>query len=331
MREKFAGILLMRTGLLALARNKIIKFIIRLILFLIVLIAADSLLGTAINHFYKKTLYGQNWPKVNVLTSNRFDIIIFGSSRTFRHYVPTIIEKETGLSTFNAGENGQYLLYAYALEQLVLQKYTPRVIILDILPSYIVRLQDPNLEFERLNILLPHIDSPQVNGLVTRNRLTERIKTFSKLYRFNSLILSIADNYNRKPVNYDNGYVSIGTPKFRPTNKFIVDTMKPENVRIDSFKLNILKEFILSAQRKNIQVIMSFSPPLQPISPLCSQLLQKYEELFSELNVPFIKILPSEYKEFMDQKLFMDYIHMNAMGANKFSQLFARKLKSMLE
>jgi len=308
--------------------NKPLRFTTKIIIFLLILIIVDFTLGSMINAFYRKTYYGENWPKENWLTKEQYEIIVFGSSRAYCHYIPELIGEKVGSTVFNAGANGQYMLYAYALEQLVLEKYVPKIIILDLLPSYIVRLENPGSEFDRLSSLLPHSNNPEVKKLLTRQNHFQFVKQLSKLYRFNSRVLNIADNYHNKPDRFDNGYASVGTPKFRETNKFILDTM--EKNEIDTFKYEILKKFITSASDKKVHVIMSFSPTLEPLSPKCKDVIIIYEELFKELDVPFVKILTSDYPEFQDKQLFMDYIHMNARGAQRFSEIFAGKLAEML-
>ena len=308
--------------------NKYLRFFAQLILFSIFMILVDHVGGSVLKYFYSKTLYGDNWPKGNWVTQKKFDVIIFGSSRTFRHYIPSLIEKKIDCTVFNAGENGQYLLYSYALEQLVLHRYTPRAIVLDLLPSYIIKLDNEQEEFDRLESLAPYLDEPEIRSLLIRGKLLNRIKYFSRLYRFNSRILNIADNIRNGPGNFDNGYVSIGVPKFRPTNKFLIDLMQVP--RVDSFKINILKKFISSAREKNVQVIMSFSPTLEPLSANSKKILTMYQHLFSSLDVPFIDILSADHPEFENKAFFMDYIHMNARGAEHFSELFSQQLAGVL-
>lgn len=306
--------------------NKFLLLARKSLIFLMILFALDQGLGHLISHFFSRTLYGETWPKENWLLSQPYDLVIFGSSRAFRHYVPSIISEKTGLSVFNAGANGQYLLYTYALQQLLLEKYRPSVIVVDILPSFIVKTQNPQAEYERLLTLAPFASNPQVRNLLTQNNPFESVKQMSLLYRYNSRLLNIISNYRNTPGDFDNGYVSVGKPRFRQVNKFDVDTTPDGNIEIDEFKLDLLKKFIISAREHNIQVIAGFSPALEPLSTRCFELLSRYRELFQDLNVPFIVVLSEDYPEFRDTAKFMDYIHMNADGANLFTQIFAAQL-----
>ena len=70
-------------------------FWIKMLLFFGLLAAVDWILGSAIEQIHRRAPYGSNWTKENWLLDNEFDVIIFGSSRAFRHYVPNVISNET--------------------------------------------------------------------------------------------------------------------------------------------------------------------------------------------------------------------------------------------
>lgn len=313
---------------LSIFNSKICRFFIKMAIFLLILIVIDWSLGTVIERLHKSAPYGVNWTKENWLLSESFDIVIFGSSRAFRHYIPKVISKELNLTVFNAGQNGQYMLYAYALEQLLLDKHVPKIIVLDVLPSYIVRLENPDQEFERLSSLSPFIHNKEVKKLLTRGQFYESLKYGSKLFRYNSKILSILDNLQSGSGQYDNGYEIIGDAPFREKNPFIVDTMG--NVVLDIFKLDILSKFIQSAQDKQILVLGCFSPVSQPLSSNCQKTLDIFQDVFAQQNAPFFNFADSSYFWFQNRDYFMDTIHMDGPGATLFSKEFAKKLQLQL-
>lgn len=308
--------------------NKVMKFTGKLLTFLLIIAAVDLSLGRVIGVFYSKTLYGENWPKINWMLHEDCDIVLLGSSRTFRHYIPSYITKETGLSAFNAGENGQFFLYAYALEQLVLEQNHPKVIVLDVLPSYIAKIDDRSQEYERLETVIPHAGNKAVRDLLIGINPLNRLKLISHLYRYNSRILNIADNFRTKQTDWDRGYVSIGRPRFRETNLFMVDLM--ERAEIDSNRVRLLKDFIEKAKAKNVQVILTFSPIVEPMSDNVTFLVKGVAKVAHEMKVPFMQFGPDRYPEYMDRRYFMDYIHMNADGAKMFSEQFAHALADTL-
>ena len=306
------------------------RFLVKLLAFGLIMLALDYALGSTIEYFFRRTLYGENWPKENLLLSSPNEMVVFGSSRAFRHYVPSIISEETGLECFNAGANGQYLLYAYALEQLMYDRYTPRVVVLDVLPSYLVDLSGVEKEYDKLKTLLPFVYNREVRWLLSRHDRFAWLKQQSRLYRYNSRVLSILSNYRNKRDVTDHGYVDVGKVRFHEVNPFIVDGMDSARVRIDSFKVRIFQRFVHSAREHGSTVVISFSPTVEPLSPKVRRLLAVFDRLCLQLGVPFVKVLTSEYPEFADRSLFMDYIHMNSAGAERFSRIFGRRLAEIV-
>jgi hypothetical protein len=299
-------------------------FILKLLLFFALLGAVDWTVGSVIEQVHRRAPYGTNWTKENWLLSEQFDVVIFGSSRAFRHYVPSVISEHVGESVFNAGQNGQYLLYSYALEQLLITNYTPKLIVLDVLPSFVVKAKNPNEEFERLSSISPYFYNREVQKLLTRGNVFERIKYASKMYRYNSKLLSILDNLRGSGIKADNGYEVMGDFTFHDRNPFIVDQL--DTVEIDSFKLSIVKKFITSARAKNINVIVSFSPVSEPLSEKVQQVVHFYEQLFTEMDVPFLNFATPEYQ---NKEIFLDLIHMDGVGAELFSREFGETLSRM--
>jgi len=299
-------------------------FVARAMLFFLLFVMLDRSAGAILGLLYKKAPHGSNWTKVNWLLEERFDIVIFGSSRAFRHYVPHIIEEKTGLSAFNAGQNGQYMIYAYALEQLMLQRYTPKIIVLDVTPNFIVRLPHPSEEFARLSSLSPFISNKQVRRLITGDRIFESLKYSSRTYRYNSKVLSILDNIRIGPGNVDNGFELVGDVRFHPRNGFLSDTMK--KMEIDSFKVGLLRDFVCSAQQRDVTVYAVFSPVAGTISARTKEVIRLYQNYFQSLHVPFSNFAQDGSKICSNKNLFMDFIHLDQTGAEVFSKHVARIL-----
>ena len=306
------------------------RFLAKLLLFLLLLLAADFVLGKVIDHFFKRTLYGENWSKENWLLSQPYEVVCFGSSRTFRHYIPSIMQDSLGMTVFNAGANGQYIFYAYALEQLMLEEYTPRVIVLDLLPNYVTQAESAEEELGRMSVLAPYAGNPAVAELLTAGKLNEKLKLRSRLYRYNSRLLSLASNYFAKPGGMDNGFVDIGKTRFRELHAFADDLDKNPAVVYDDRRIEILKKFIRSAREHKSLVVLSFSPTVRPLSPKVEEILDFYAKLAGEMQVPFIKLTSADHPQFYDQTLYSDLIHMNGLGGHAFTPIFASRLKQLL-
>ena len=55
------------------------------------------------------------------------------------HFDPAVLGQETGLGVYNAGVDGQSLLFFYALEQLIVTEYSPKLILLHLGPGDLKR------------------------------------------------------------------------------------------------------------------------------------------------------------------------------------------------
>ncbi|MBN1541027.1 hypothetical protein JW992_02700 [candidate division KSB1 bacterium] len=302
------------------------RFLAKVSLFLALFMLVDYGLGSLVEVIYLNTPNGPNWSKEKWLLEEPYDIVVFGSSRALRHYVPKIIAEKTGRSVFNAGQNGQYLLYAYGLEQLLLDRLSPEIIVLDILPSFVVRLENSDIEFERLSRLAPFIDNREIRHLLTRGDFFEGLKYQSRLYRYNAKILSILKNTFSTPPQSDHGFDNLGDVRFHDRNPFIIDTI--QNVEIDSFKVGILQKFVTSAQQKGVLVVACFSPVSEPLSPNTIKALDYYRDFFAQHNVPLLNFSGPEYE---DREIYIDLIHMDEIGATKFSCQFAKKLRTLAQ
>ncbi len=307
------------------------KFLVKVLAFLLVLGAVDWGLGAVIGHFFRRTLYGENWSKENWVLSRPYDVVILGSSRAFRSYVPSIMADSLKLSVFNAGANGQYLLYAYALEQMILETYKPKLILLDLLPNYVTQSEPVEQELGRMSALAPYADYKEVRRLLTQGKLGEEAKLRSQLYRYNSRLLSLAENYFKRPQGIDNGFVHIGKTRFRDVNHFADDLDTNPRVKFDPYRIEILKKFIRSAQAAGVPVVLCFSPAVAPSSAKILEILSFYQELANEMQVPMIKMTSESYPEFQERTLYSDVIHMNEPGARKYTPLFVKELRLVVD
>ncbi|RPI00709.1 MAG: hypothetical protein EHM72_08440 [Calditrichaeota bacterium] len=300
----------------------------RLVIFLLLIVALDQMVGSMVGFAHRRAPHGLNWAKDNWLLDEPFDVVIMGSSRAFRSYIPAIISESTGLRVFNAGQNGQYLLYAYALEQLMLERHVPKVIVLDILPSYIIRLPNPKEEIGKLATLAPFYSNRQVRQLLRHDDFFEGLKYCSKMYRYNSKILSIAELFRSAPKNVDNGYEFVGNLTFKIKNPFVDDTL--EKVQVDSFKLAILQDFIRSAKDRHVLVIGCMSPVSEPVSPRVEELIKWYQNFFHENQMPFMNYADTAFARYQQKEYFSDITHMDGQGGELFSAEFAHDLKELL-
>ena len=110
------------------------RFVLKLAVFIMLLIVLDVGIGSLLRVFYFRQKSGLNFRLTQSLTHCTTDVLVLGSSRAAAHYVPSVMEEVLGMSCYNTGRHGQSLLYSYAVQQAVLNRYRPDVFILELFP-----------------------------------------------------------------------------------------------------------------------------------------------------------------------------------------------------
>ena len=168
--------------------------IIKVFVFVFMVFLFDRLGGFALYQLYNKTNDFSISKLRYTLDSTNQDILIFGSSRVLNQYIPRIIEKNTGLSTYNCGFGGQGVRFSYIQLCESLKRYNPKMVILDILPNVLL---DPESE-QKLKFLLPYYDRDTlIYNSITNNKSMEKIKLISSIYPYNSSFISIAAEFSK--------------------------------------------------------------------------------------------------------------------------------------
>jgi len=157
--------------------NKYTRFLLNIICVFALLFIFDRIIGGVLNHYYFSQRSGLNYRTTYVLDSTNAEILVFGSSRANHHYVSVIFEDSIGLSFYNSGREGNFLLYNYAVFKSVLSRYKPKIIIFDIFAD---ELSTQKLEYDRLSALLPYYKKkPEIREVINLKSPFERYKLFS--------------------------------------------------------------------------------------------------------------------------------------------------------
>ncbi len=316
-------------------------FALKLSVFLIFIGIIDFSVGSLLAKLYFNAREGDFGGRINLALHQSNDIVIFGSSRAQDRYIPDMLEQQVNHSVFNAGLNGQSIIFHYCLQKLIFQKYLPKWIILELNYSELLNNHgndNHNSDYERLSILLPFAYNDQVRSVLQEGDPFLRVKFLSKIYPFNSHLLSIL-KFAFKP----NAQGAIGNKGYTPLNGSKIDKIisitksqkhiNPPEIELDTLKLAYLKKFIDNAYRHNVKVIICRSPTFElntADQTFHDRVYATYKELFRKLNVPFIEITNEQYSIFDNPKLFYDIKHLNREGAEAFSKIFAAELKPFL-
>lgn len=293
------------------------RFLVKLCVLAIIVIVVDKVIGFSLTYMRRQIRSEKSCDYI--FSEVKQDVLIFGSSRSYRHYDTRIISDTLGLSCFNCGQTGQGFIYNYALLKKVLQHHMPKLIIYDIYPTADL-FQGDNIRY--IKELRPYYKDKDIRDVILKVDASECYKINSKMYCYNDICNKILlDFFSVIPAEESfNGYVPIHKKMSKPG----LMPISNECFQPDSLKLSFAKDFIELAKKTN--VVFTMSPFLCGGNVHSRDLVLKLTE---EYNIPFIDYSSSSL--FLDNnEYFYDSIHMNSEGSIEFSKEIASVLKKYI-
>jgi hypothetical protein len=258
---------------------------------------------------------------VNNAVQDTSKIFILGSSRAQNHYNSSLISKKTGLSCFNAGIGGQGILSNYAILKERLKRNKPDIVVLDIAPVIMI----DSKQNEKLNKFSPFMGSYKAFDEVLIYSPNYKLANVIQTYKFNSSLYDMLFGLTteRKSDNY--------TPiegKLKNVER------QNESIIIDEDILSLQITFIEKMKRlcaqEDVVFVCVISPSFMKSTDV-SELSKAYVEIIKHFSVKdFIMFdfynMPAISD---DDALFKDVNHLNAMGSNIYSDLFANEINNL--
>jgi len=296
----------------------------KFLFFFLCLILLDFVIGNVLEHFYFTQNKGKLYNVTVALEKQTCDILIFGSSRAMHHYNPEIITDSLGLSCFNAGYDGQSILYCNGMLDVILERYTPKMIILDVTTQ---DFSESSVSYDLLYVLDPYVRRHPVlwNTLSLKSRF-EKIKHLSSIYPYNSMLARIiVGNISIKSKDAsDNGF----TPQDGVWKGEALPEVYPEG-KSDPNKLNAFNAFCKKCIKNNIKLYLVISP-LYKLVENESSTVKYLNQIREKKGIPLFNF--TNDSNYSSNEYFLDDSHLNAKGADKFSsdishQILALKYK----
>lgn len=290
-------------------------FLLKALCFLMIVFLLDFSIGTLLKRLYNNQKSGLLYRGTYSLDSTKADILIFGASRANHHYIPKIFENRLHLTCYNTGRDGETIFYNYAVLKTVLERYTPKIVILDFSRG---EFQVGQNDYDRLSALFPYYQSHKdIRPIVELKGPFEKFKLISKIYPYNSLLFTILIgttkfNETRDYIDDENGYVPL--TDICNNNLFIDTTYKSYN--LDSNKIKIFKDFVQDCVNADVKLYIIWSPVLiKYLHPDPSVLIAS--EFAEKNHVPIFSYLNDTL--FFQSDLFADLNHLNDRGAQIFT------------
>lgn len=299
-------------------KNKYICFIVSCVLFIFLVFVFDQVVGRTLRHFYFRSEYGAIYHLTYSLDSTEADVVILGSSRAHNHYIPKIIEDSLGLTCFNTGMDGSYILNSYAVLKSLVERYTPRLILMDI---GLGELLFGSGGYDELSFLLPYYkNKPLIRDVILLKSKFEKLKLMSEVYPFNSMLLAIAEgNIRNEDIKKLKGY----RPLYGSLKDTSISYNQERDFKLDATKLKVLEEIASKCNSHNIRLVFIQSPRYARVDQNTIESI--INELSEKHNAEFWNYVNDSI--FFKPEYFKDGAHMNNSGASEFTKMIAGKIK----
>lgn len=286
------------------------------LVFLFIFFLLDFAIGSILTRLYSKQKPGEIYRITYSLDSTKQDILIFGSSTANHHYIPEIFKKRMNLSCYNTGKDNQMILYNYAILKGVLERYSPKIVILDFNRG---EFKADEQSYDRLSSLIPYYKShPEIRKIIDLRSPYEKYKMFSQIYPYNSLIFTmtmgaIESHKERKEIDEQNGYI----PLYDSCYANLIEDTTYETANFDSFKIHVFESFVKDCKKSNVKLYIVISPLL--IQTLYADpSVNKAKEIAKKYHIPVYDFTNSPL--FINKFLFAgNGTHLNDQGARFFT------------
>lgn len=293
------------------------KYLVKIALFFVIIFVVDFVFGKVCGYLRDHTKGGFSGNVHYICEQCDEDIIMMGSSRMRHHYVPQIFEDSLGMSCYNTGIDGNGIILSYGFLEMILERYTPKMIIYDV-TAYDM-YSDDNIKY--LATLKGYFHKKGIPEIFKDVDTHEIWKMKSQLYRYNSDLLGLLGDNIHPLQKFDKGYKpSTSIMDYEPE---VPDTSHRKE--IDLLKIQYLHKFISLTRQHNIKLIFTLSPTYfgdmlihdnDPIRSICQIEKVPLIDFYSD------KML-SENKNYWG-----DPVHLNDTGAKYFSRKVVELIRS---
>ena len=298
--------------------KKFLSFFIAIIALLIVI---DFLFGyTAKSYIKTFGLRGDYQPIEYVIKKCEDDILFIGSSVVINSLIPSVLEDSLGISCYNAGANAQKIQYFHTILSCVLQRYTPKMIILGLRPDELSAD-----DMGRYHLLVPYYNTGynEIDSVLESKNRLEKYLLKSNLYRYNTMWFRIILYHFMGGRNDNNkGFSGHEKPILPPhmTYSMVIQD-------ISETKVKILKDIINKCKQRGIKVVV-YSPPMYTKFKKKTGTIKILEHICKDNRIPYY--CDTQNSLFLGHpEWFYDYLHLNKYGSLEYSKLFASRLKHM--
>ena len=295
------------------------RFVVKIAFLFLIIACADFVIGQGLEYMTSQIKVGGQGRDNYIVNETTEEILIFGSSRAIHHYNAKMIEDSLGLTCYNCGENGSGIILSYGRLLMIEERHKPQIIIQDITPNCDIITNDNH---RYLGWLKAHYEKVYLHPIFEDIDKKEKFKMKSYLYRYNSRCIQTVVTYLSGKANDD------GVNGFRPLKeKFDKMKLREEknnnNYEVDQLKIDYINHFIDLAN--GVQLVFVVSPVWYGMD---STQLNPIRKICNERGILFWDFSNNPKYVHRDE-FFKDGMHMNAEGADEFTNDLIECLKKM--
>ncbi|MCK0125017.1 hypothetical protein MWU76_11450 [Gelidibacter sp. F2691] len=314
------------------------KFLIKVLLFFGTL----AVVGIIVDHWVSKTLaqsesYAMGDAKVwhDILQGHIDDeLLIYGSSRAWRHFDPEFIEKHTGLPAHNFGVDGLSFDIQHLRHELNL-KYnrTPKIIIYSV---DVNTLNSPSGLYNDEQFLpffysdtLFHFYTKKYENFTLADYRVPMLRYSGRKKPLTYFIKEVINwsQYKRRT------YKGFGTVD-RKWNTDFNKAIKKQSQYYKDINTDMVERFdafLIDSNTKGISVVLMYSPEHvlgQELIENRAEIVRVFDSLAIKNKIPFFDY--SEASMNRSKDYFYNSSHLNAKGVQKFNELYINDLKQFI-
>ena len=301
-------------------KNTLWAFCLKVVLLVVILFGVDRLVGAA---FVKMKDVGLATNPENMWLKTPFtvekvdaDVVVIGSSKASHHYVPQMLEDSLGMTAYNCGQDGCFFLYQNCIINMILDRYTPKMILWDIQPGSFVGEGHSN-EYQNIRYLSPYYPANTwAESYINSESPKMRYRMMSRMFAYNSKALNYVFPLVTHSSATKNGYIPLATEGYLYPD--MSKQTEKEGVVNRSY-LDLLYKTMKRCREKGVELRMYISPEFSQKSALTTAAAEEIGSVAMNNNVSFTNAHSDEC--FMqDATLFKDASHLNDKGARMFTE-----------
>ena len=299
------------------------RYLINLVLFFAIVGVIDLGIGIIGDYLQSHAKGGVSKEFNDLVCKSNHDILFLGSSRAHHHYDTPFLTDTLGVDVYNAGYDGNGVVLADGILNLILEHSSPKLVLFDVEPAFDITIYKNDNNHKRyISSLKPYFRRPAIGKIIKDVSKEEWCKVHSGMLRYNSVFVSmLIDNAIPRKMYYRGFAPLVGEIRKEP------EPMPVEPYQIDQFKLDYVEHLIDLAQSHNVPIAFVASPKygnhdtsvLEPVKQICER-----------KDVPFLDYY--NQPDFMNHKdWFKEPMHLNATGARVFSRTMVGEIEELME